>query len=177
MLDVSRLEAGRLRLRRTACALGDIVRASLEELQSLLAARQQELTCDIAEIPPIDADPDKLHQVVTNLVANSIKYTPSGGSIRVTVDEHSSGSGSPPRARLRVWDNGIGVPPGLHGKIFEPFSEVNAAKHHTSTLPDSAGLGLYIARGMVELHGGTTSGASNEGQYSGVTVLLPFAST
>jgi two-component system OmpR family sensor kinase len=77
-------------------------------------------------------------------------------------------------ARLRVHDNGPGIPLALRQRIFEPFSDVHTAKHHTSSGPDSAGLGLYIARGLVDLHGGTISVDSEEGVYCEFTVLLPF---
>ena len=100
--------------------------------------------------------------------------TDDGGEITISIDTYARG-GVPTQARLRVWDNGIGIPPGLRARIFEPFSEVSATKHHTSAAPDSAGLGLHIARGLVELHGGTIQVDSEEGRYSEFTVLLPLA--
>lgn len=175
MLDASRIETGRVTLRRTACSLEEIVLAVIDEMRPLAEDKRQKLSCEIAAVPPIDGDADKIHQVVVNLVANSVKYTAERGEIRLHVDAHSPTGDGPVMARLRVWDNGIGIPPALRARIFEPFSDVHTAKHHTSSGPDSAGLGLYIARGIVELHGGQIEVDSEEGRYSEFTVFLPLA--
>lgn len=169
MLDASRLETGRVSLRRAPCSLAEILAAAADEARPIATAKRLEVTIDVGNVPPLDADSDKIHQVVSNLVANSIKYTAEGGSIKLTADVHQG------KARLRVWDNGIGIPPPLRARIFEPFSDVNSAKHHTSNSPDSAGLGLYVARAIVELHGGTIAVDSEEGRYCEFTVLLPLA--
>jgi signal transduction histidine kinase len=169
MLDASRLETGRVSLHRSAVSLPEILTGVLDELRPLAAAKRQSLELHAAEIPPIDGDADKVHQIVCNLVANSVKYTAEGGEIRLYADVHAG------QARLRVWDNGIGIPVAQRERIFEPFSDVNTAKHHTSNAPDSAGLGLYIARALVELHGGTIAVDSEEGRYCEFTVSLPLA--
>jgi signal transduction histidine kinase len=176
ILDVSRLESGAVALRRAPTALGEIALHASDELRPMADDKRLVLSAVIEEIPPIDADSDKIHQVVANLVVNSIKYTPPGGAIRLNVDRVPAGAGHPPRARLRVWDSGVGIPAALRQRIFEPFSDlVNGAAHHTSRGPDSAGLGLRIARGIVELHGGEIQVASEEGKFTELTVLLPFA--
>jgi signal transduction histidine kinase len=178
MLDVSRLETGRLALRRGPVVLADTVSAVIDEMRPLADQKRQQLTAEIESVPAVDGDPDKLHQVVSNLVANSVKYTPEGGTIKLKVDLASApaddGGAPHAMARLRVWDNGIGIPAALRGRIFEPFSDVHTAKHHTSSGPDSAGLGLHIARGLVELHNGSIDVASEEGRFSEFTVLLPL---
>ena len=121
----------------------------------------------------IEADPDKLNQVATNLVANAIRYTPEGGTIALTVDRAPGEQYAGDWARLRVRDDGVGIPREHRDRIFEPFSEIGGAKHHTSAVPDSAGLGLYIARGLVDLHGGIISVDSEVGRFTEFTVLLP----
>jgi signal transduction histidine kinase len=124
----------------------------------------QGVRVDADDIPPTDVDGDKMQQVVSNLIVTAFKYTPEDGEILLRVDAHDG------LARLRVIQSGIGIPHELRSRIFEGFSDVNAVKHHTSFGPDSAGLGLRIARGLVELHGGTIhidSGA--------LWLLLPFA--
>jgi signal transduction histidine kinase len=171
LLDVSRLEAGKVVLRTAPCSLQHIAIDVVDELGPLARQKRQRLFTELEDLPQIQADEDRLHQIAANLVANSIKYTPEGGAIRVAVDRMSDPA---PMARLRVRDNGPGIPLALRQRIFEPFSDVHPAKHHTSTGPDSAGLGLYIARGLVELHGGTISVDSEEGVYSEFSVLLPF---
>jgi len=75
---------------------------------------------------------------------------------------------------VRVRDNGPGIAADVRSQIFEPFSDVHPAKHHTSSGPDSAGLGLYIARGLVDLHGGLITVDSQEQQFTEFTVLLPL---
>ncbi len=175
MLDVSRLESGAVALRRAPTALGEIALQAADELRPLADEKRLVVTTEIVDIPSIDADADKIHQVVTNLMVNSIKYTPADGEIRLKVDGVAGDGRHPPRARLRVWDSGIGIRAAQRQRIFEPFSDVmNGAAHHTSRGPDSAGLGLRIARGIVELHGGEIQVASEEGKFTELTVLLPF---
>ena len=147
----------------------------VDELRPLAATKRQSLTLELGPTPRVHADADKIHQVVTNLVANALRYTPEDGAIWVITDGAPQDTYAGPWARLRVRDNGIGIPAHLRGRIFEPFTDVNSAKHHTSSGPDSAGLGLYIARGLVDLHGGLITVNSEEGQYTEFTVLLPVA--
>jgi signal transduction histidine kinase len=173
MLDVSHLETGRVKLRRAPCSLGDIVNAVVDEMRPLAAQKQQAVKVEVADIREIDADSDKIHQVVANLVQNSLRYTPAGGEVRIIVDS-APAMGSPTHARLKVWDNGIGIPPALRDRIFEPFSDLHASKYHASG-PGSAGLGLHIAKALVELHGGHIRVDSEEGSYSEFTVTLPLA--
>lgn len=173
MLDASRIEAGKVTLCRVPCDLGALVTAVVDELAPLAAAKHQNLTAELSPTPKTEADVDKVHQVVTNLVANAIRYTPEKGTITVMADAAPQDLYAGEWARLRVRDNGIGIPVQHRARIFEPFSDVNTAKHHTSSVPDSAGLGLYIARGLVDLHGGLITVESEEDQYTEFTVLLP----
>ena len=150
-------------------------------MRPLADDKRQNLSAEIELIPAVDGDSDKLHQVICNLVANSVKYTPEGGQIKLLVDRAPAepvgdGTSAAPRmARLRVWDNGIGIPPALRTRIFEPFSDVHTAKHHTSVGPDSAGLGLYIVKQLVAAHRGSISARSAEGEGTTFEVRLPRA--
>jgi signal transduction histidine kinase len=175
MLDVSRIEAGKVILRRIALSLGDVARAVATELAPLADAKHQTVTCEIDDVPSVDGDADKVHQIVVNLVSNSIRYTPEGGSIKLVVDRPPIDRFPGRWARLRVRDDGIGIGAAQRARLFEPFSDVQPAKHHTSSVPDSAGLGLYIARGLIELHGGLITVDSEEQVYTEFTVLLPLA--
>ncbi len=174
MLDLSRIEAGRVFLRRAPCDLGLVVTHAVEELRPLARAKEQELTLAVDTDARVDGDADKIHQISTNLIANALRYTPEQGRIEVTVDAVPEEELAGEWARLRVRDNGIGIPTSHRHRIFEPFSDVTPAKHHTSSGLDSAGLGLYIARGLVELHGGLINVESEEGEYAQFTVLLPL---
>ncbi len=173
MLDFSRIEAGRVRLAREPVELGVVADDAITELTPLAQAKRQEIIATIVPIAAISGDADKVHQIIVNLVSNAIRYTPDGGEIRVAVDDAPAITYAGDWARLRVRDNGIGIPAAHRHRIFEPFTDVQPAKHHTSSGPDSAGLGLFIARGLVELHGGLITVESEEDQFTEFTVLLP----
>jgi two-component system phosphate regulon sensor histidine kinase PhoR len=171
MLSVSRIESGRMPLQLESVALGDVVRDVITELLPLASERKQEINPNIAQIEPIDADRGKLHQIAVNLVSNAIHYTPEQGKIWIDVDEAPHAGGW---ARLRVRDNGIGIAEEDRPRIFDPFHHAHPVKHHSSARPDSAGLGLYIARGLIELHGGLITVDSEPQVFTEFTVLLPF---
>lgn len=173
MLDASRLEAGRVALHKRRIDLGEVVSEALTELGPLAQAKKQAIITSILTARPIDADADKIHQIIVNLVSNAIRYTHPGGAIEVSVDEAPPETYPGDWARVRVRDNGPGIPAEQRAQIFEPFSDVQPAKHHTSSGPDSAGLGLYIARSLIELHGGLITVDSEEQVFTEFTVLLP----
>lgn len=174
MLEVRRLEDGKIMLRREPVELGDVVHNVVTELLPLANARQQTVETNITSISPIDADRDKLHQIVVNLLSNAIRYTPEQGHIAIKVDEAPHDRYPGGWARLRVRDNGVGINEEDRQRIFDPFIHAQPAKHHTSAGPDSAGLGLYIARGLIELHGGLITVDSQPEVFTEFTVLLPF---
>ena len=175
MFHASRIETGRMVLTKRDCNLAEIVRHVVDDLAPLAATKRHELSTEFSRCPHIRADPDKIQQVVSNLLTNAIRYTPEGGTVLTQVDRAPRERYAGSWARLRVRDNGIGIPVDLRDRIFEPFSDVHTAKHHTSSGPDSAGLGLYIARGLVDMHGGIISVDSEEGTFTEFTVLLPLA--
>ncbi len=174
MLDVSRIEAGSFTLRREPVDLAEVVRDAVTELLPLARARNQKVETRTAPVERIDADRDKVTQIVINLVSNAIRYTPESGEIAIDVDEAPSERYAGGWARLRVRDNGIGIAEEDRQRIFEPFMHPTSVKHHTSKGPDSAGLGLYIARGLIELHGGLITVDSQPDVFTEFTVLLPF---
>ena len=174
MLSVSQLEAGRMMLRREAVDLGDVVRDVVIELLPLARARNQTVETNIEALAPLDADRDKLHQIAVNLLQNAIRYTPESGAITIGVDEAPRDRYVGGWARLRVRDNGVGISEEDRQRIFDPFLHPKPVMHHTSAGPDSAGLGLYIARGLIELHGGLITVDSEPDVFTEFTVLLPF---
>jgi len=175
MLDVSRIDSGRITLYRRPCELGEIVNVAANALDTIMESKNLELSVDIVAQPRIHADADKIRRAVSKLIANAIRHTPEGGKIFVSVDIAPAEMMDGSWARLRVKGDGEGIPMHLRSRIFEPFSDVNSARHHTSSGPDSAGLGLYIARGLIDLHGGMITVDSEEGIYTEFTVLLPVA--
>ncbi len=174
MLDVSRIEHGTLVLRREPVDLGDVVRDVVTELLPLARDRNQNVETNIEPLASLDADRDKLHQIAVNLVSNAIRYTPESGTITIGVDEAPRDRYAGGWARLRVRDNGVGISEEDRARIFDPFLHPKPVKHHTSAGPDSAGLGLYIARGLIELHGGLITVDSEPEVFTEFTVLLPF---
>lgn len=174
MLDVSRIEAGKMMLRREPVDLGEVVSDVVTELLPLARARELHVATHIEPVEWIDADRDKLHQIAVNLVSNAIRYTPEQGEIVIDVDEAPSERYPGGWVRLRVRDNGVGIAEEDRQRIFTPFLHAQPAKHHTSAGPDSAGLGLYIARGLIELHGGLITVDSQPDVGTEFTVLLPF---
>jgi signal transduction histidine kinase len=174
MLDVSRIEAGKMILRPEPVNLGDVVKDVVIELEPFANARELHVATRIGPIDSIDADRDKLQQIAINLVSNAIRYSREQGEITIDVDEAPSERYPGGWARLRVRDNGIGMSEEDRLRIFDPFLHTQPAKHHTSALPDSAGLGLFIARGLVELHGGLITVDSQPDKFTEFTVLLPF---
>lgn len=176
MLDVSRIEQGQVRLYRVPCDLGRIVAMVIDELEVVAKDKGVTLEPYIDAPPSIDADVDKMRQAVSKLVASAIRYAPEGGVITVGADAAPQDQFAGSWTRLRVRHTGGGIPRHLHSRIFEPFFDMQSARHHTSSGPDSAGLGLYISRGLIDLHGGLITVDSEEGTFTEFTVLLPRAS-
>jgi two-component system sensor histidine kinase VicK len=167
MLDVSRLERGRVSLRFRPLDLTRLAEEAIAELAEYASQLGQRLTLKTSTAVPVEADGDKIHQVIVNLLGNAIKHTSRGGAIEVytgTEAEHGL---------VRVKDNGSGIPANIRERLFEPFSDYTETKHHSSRGPDSAGLGLYIARGIIDLHGGEIRVITAEGVGTEFTVLLP----
>ena len=161
MLDVSRLARERLTLNYANTDLGAVVRDVVLRLAPDAAAARCPVTLDLAEPLHGRWDPDRLDQVVTNLVANAIKYG-AGAPIRVVA------TGDDRQVRLSVRDQGIGISPADHQRIFERFERA-VSPHNYGGL----GLGLWIVRRIVEAFGGSVQVESTPGQGSLFTVELP----
>jgi two-component system CheB/CheR fusion protein len=166
LLDVSRLKLGRLELRRERVALSSVARAALEATQPLLAAAGHSLA---VELPPydieFDGDPLRLAQVLSNLLTNAIKYTPSHGAIRLGA-RLDGGS-----AVITVADNGVGMEPAQIEHMFEMFTQ---GRPNDDSSQAGLGIGLALVRDIVELHGGKIEASSaGPGQGSEFRVTLP----
>jgi signal transduction histidine kinase len=130
-------------------------------------APTHELTVEVPEGPVVvTCDPMRLEQVLGNLVSNAIKYSPEGGPVRMSVRRHEG------EAQVRVEDSGMGIPAEEQARLFEPFRRGGLDRR--STIP-GVGLGLYIARRIVEAHGGRITLRSEPGLGSEFTVALPAA--
>ncbi len=164
--DLSLAQAGQLQLNLQAIDAGPVVRETLEALAPLADERHVALRADVPRgLPRIDVDPDRLRQIVQNLVENAVRYTPAGGEIRVTMAA-DGGDG----VRLAVSDTGAGVDPADLPHIFRHFYRADQSRARSS---GGMGLGLAIVKSLVEAHGGRVTVESAVGRGSTFTVIFP----
>ena len=166
LLDVSRISRGKITLHVERVDLHQIVQAAVEASRPLIEQMGHALTVSTPESPvPIDADPVRLAQVLSNLLNNAAKYTPSGG--RITLKARSLDG----YVEISVADNGIGIAGDSLESIFDLFTQVGNA---SSQAQGGLGIGLSLARGLVALHGGTIEARSDgPGRGSEFRVRLP----
>jgi signal transduction histidine kinase/CheY-like chemotaxis protein len=166
ILDVSRTITGGLRLELQPVDLGTIIGAALDAVRPAADARGVQLHSRLeASARLTEGDPQRLQQVVWNLLANAVKFTPSGGVVQVELAEVDDG------VRIVVEDNGAGIDPAFLPHVFERFRQADGS---ISRRHGGLGLGLAIVRHLVELHGGTVQAASpGLGRGSTFTVDLP----
>ncbi len=172
LLDVSRIVTGKLKMEPEAVELAPVIRSAREMVGAALAKKRIELVLELDDaLPPVWADAVRVRQVLWNLLNNAIKFTPEQGMIRVSVDSVDSVDGRA-RARVRVSDNGIGIEPEFLPRVFERFSQEG---HATTRAHGGLGLGLAIAKHVVEEHGGNLEVASaGVGKGSTFTFTLPL---
>ncbi|MCC6390138.1 MAG: HAMP domain-containing histidine kinase [Bryobacterales bacterium] len=165
LLDLSRMEAGRMQLHPEAFTLGEGLQEALSALVPLALQRKVALHSDAAALPlPVYADRTRFQQILHNLLSNSLKFTPEGGT--VSVFAHLDGSW----IEITISDTGIGIPEEKQSLIFEKFYQVPRSKGDPL---EGTGLGLPIARKLVEQHGGKLSLRSRLGSGSSFTFTLP----
>lgn len=170
LLDVSRIVSGQLRLERAPVDLIGVARAALEAARPAAAARGLALDASLAEPPlAVEGDAARLQQVVWNLLGNAMKFTPPGGAVSLRVAARAG------RAEVTVEDTGQGIAPSFLPHVFERFRQ---AESPTSRRHGGLGLGLSIARSIVELHGGAIAVHSEgDGRGARFTVSLPVAAS
>jgi signal transduction histidine kinase/CheY-like chemotaxis protein len=165
LLDVSRITHGTLQLRRQHADLQSIVGAAVETARPLIDERRHQLAVEVPNDLQVNADPLRLAQVLSNLLANAAKYTAPQGSIRVSAAQQGG------EISISVEDNGIGIAPEELPKVFGMFAQLRSAQEHAA---GGLGIGLALAKGIVELHGGRMEAASTGvGKGSRFTVHLP----
>ena len=158
LLDVSRINRGKLEFRADIVDLADVIRRSVEMAMPLIERRYHRIEVDVPSWPVlVRGDAARLTQVMTNLLSNAAKFTPPQGVIKVMLEVDDSD------ALVRVQDNGVGIAPAALKDMFEPFRQFNAGAG-----PDQAGLGLglALAKRLIELHGGSVE-ARSEGTGRG----------
>lgn len=165
ILSVSKLEAGRLEITKERLALQDLITTLAEKLKMNITSKKHTLKLQMSSRPVhVRADPTKLTMAIENLISNAVKYTPSGGTI--TIRARNKGH----KAVISVTDNGNGIAQEDLSKLFMRFNRLRSAI--TSHVPGT-GLGLYLTKKIVELHGGTIKVESSQGKGSTFTIELP----
>lgn len=166
LLDLSKMESGQNQIQMELVSLKDVVNESLKPLDLIIKEKKIRFRAQIPDkLPVFWGDAQKLSWVVANLVSNALRYTPEGGSVSVLAEEAEG------FIRVSVRDTGKGIPKKDLNSIFEKFIQV---KEPTESTPGSVGLGLAIAKQVVEAHGGKIGVASEQGKGSTFTFTVPL---
>ncbi len=163
LLNISRLEAGRAQLQFRRMKLADMTATALDALRPGFLEKKITVEVNVSpDLPDVNADPLSIGSAMTNLLSNAMKFTPVGGSVRV------SGAAMAGEVLLAVADSGPGIPKEYSHRIFEKFFRVP----HVNG-PTGAGLGLTIAREIIEAHGGQLTFDSQQGAGTTFKIVLP----
>jgi signal transduction histidine kinase/GAF domain-containing protein len=169
LLDLSRLEAGLIDLKPETIQIGEIAQQTVAKLRSLAQNKQISVKTHMADnIPSLTADRHWLEHVMTNLLGNAIKFTPEGGQVWILAERQTSD------VVVQVIDSGIGIPKEAQKDLFSKFHQVDASMTRRAS---GTGLGLYIARQIIEAHGGRIWVKSEMGQGSAFSFSLPLPET
>jgi signal transduction histidine kinase len=162
LLDMAKIDAGRLDLRKRP----ETSRALIEDVLSILEplANEKQITIDrkLTEVPPVNADRDRIFYVLSNIIGNAIKFTPEGGKITLRTERRRG------ELLIIVDDSGPGIPSEERARVFDRFR-----RGHSSQ--DGSGLGLYIAKGIVLAHGGSIWAEAAAGGGARFCLTLPLA--
>lgn len=165
MLDLSKIEAGRLPLARRRLALGPLIATTLSSYKAIAGRRQ--LKMDLVPVPDVLADPPRVLQILGNLFSNAVKFTEDEGTITMALREQAGA------VAVSVQDDGVGIAPDELPKLFQKFSQVGAANKR----PQGSGLGLALCKELVELHKGRITVSSELGKGSTFMFGLPIYTT
>ena len=168
LLELSRLESGELPLQREDVSLAPLVTLVLSEIDVARSYNGVTVESELPEdLPAVDADRERVHQVLFNLLDNAVRFTPPGGAVTVSAHRHDGS------VEVQVADTGVGIPPEHLPRLFERFYRADPAR---SREDGGTGIGLAIARSVVEAHGGHIRAESELGKGSVFTFDLPVAS-
>ncbi len=164
MLDLDRMEAGKIRIQPKPVDMNSLVREVIDRARA--SSEKHSLRTELDEaLPIINADPDRLIQVISNLVSNAVKYSPDGGEVTISTAAENG------QVRVAVKDQGVGIPPEFIGRVFGRYERFENSK--TSKVVGT-GLGLAISRQIVELHGGKIWVESKVGSGSTFQFTVPL---
>ena len=170
LLDLAKIEAGRIELEPESLDLRFEVRACIRLVANRAANHQLDLSHSVpADMPPLVADRRALRQMLFNLLSNAIKFTPQGGAVTVAAQVDAAGA-----IRIAVADTGIGIAPDDHAAVFVPFRRTKEAERGGI---QGTGLGLPIVKSLIEAHGGSVTLASTQGAGTEITLTFPTSAT
>jgi signal transduction histidine kinase len=167
LLDLAKIEAGRMDVRSEPLSLNDLFEGLINLIKPLVEGKELAIVPTVAaDVPIVQTDPSKLQQVLYNLLSNAIKFSPPGGRIELTAQTHQAD-----QVRIAVTDQGPGIEPEKHEVIFEKFRQIDGSvtRQHSGT-----GLGLAISRELISLLGGTIGVDSVQGQGATFWIVLPL---
>jgi signal transduction histidine kinase len=168
LLDLSKLESGDVPLAREQVPLHALVEEVMSEIGVTRSDRGVTVRCDVpASLPAVEVDRERVHQVLFNLVDNAVQFTPRGGTVTVAAHQQDGA------VEIAVADTGLGIAPHHLPRLFERFYRVDPARTRED---GGTGIGLAIARSVVEAHGGHIRAESELGRGSVFTFDLPVAS-
>src|SRR5204862_3048511 len=164
LLDLSRRESGEVPFHREVVAVAPLVERVISEITIGRAISDVSLEADVHDDVAVEADPERIHQVLFNLVDNAVRFTPPGGESTITARRRDD------RVEIRVADTGVGIAAEHLPRVFERFYRVDPSRSRDD---GGTGIGLAIARSIVEGHGGRIVAASEPGHGSAFTFDLP----
>jgi signal transduction histidine kinase/ligand-binding sensor domain-containing protein len=171
ILDLSKIEAGKIELQPEIVELHDLTQGLAEVMKGVTSARRITIALDLPEqLPLIEADPTLLKQILYNLISNGVKFSPEGSSVGLSARHLAQDDGSAGVIEIRVHDDGIGIDPRDHERIFQEFEQGDSAQRDRF---EGTGLGLALVKRFVEMHHGTIRVESEHGKGSTFVVTLP----
>lgn len=166
VLDVSKVEAGKMELHESVVSVEETIRRSLRMIDERADRDQVRIDCDLPQgLPAVQTDEHKLRQILVNILSNAVKFTPSAGRIAVSATAHTAIG-----LRITIADTGIGIDPSQISKVLEPFGQVEGGLRRKY---NGTGLGLPLAKALAELHGGRLALSSEATRGTRVSILLP----
>lgn len=164
LLEISRIQSGRLKLNITKQNLKEVIEETVDFMRPSADEKKISIETRLDDVPDIEIDRDRIIQVLQNLISNAIKFTPSGGRVDISLKKYGDG------AIISVKDTGVGMSREIREKVFEPFFQADDWK---SRKIGGTGLGLTICKGIIEAHGGRIWCESEPGKGSVFHIILP----
>jgi signal transduction histidine kinase/ActR/RegA family two-component response regulator len=170
LLDVSRIASGKIILERAPNSVNELIQIAIEAHRTAIEAKKIDLTVDLPEEPClVDVDSTRFIQVLSNVLHNAEKFTPGNGKIRVSVDTHDANGTR--QVAITISDTGIGIAPQMLARVFELFVQAHPTEHAHGGL----GIGLALARQLIEMHGGEIAAHSpGPGHGTAMVITMPL---